>query len=94
MILDTTTLLILSICFTTLSLSEKLLTILNKRGHLKKLTGFVNKNKNKIEASIKSNSSITIDDDPEIKDIIDEIKDMDEIIQITGELVDLISISS
>jgi dihydroorotase len=93
MILDSTTLLILSIIFASLSLSEKVLNILNKKGHLKKLSGFVSKNKHKIEQSIKNNSSLIIEENNDIQNIIEEIKDMEEIIQLTGELVDLISIS-
>lgn len=94
MILDSTTLLILSIIFASLSLSEKVLNILNKKGHLKQLSKFVSKNKNKIEQSIKNNSSLVIEDeDKQISDILNEVKDMEEIIELTGQLVDLISIS-
>jgi len=93
MIIDSTTLLLLSIIFATLSISEKAVKILNKKGYLKKLTGFITKNKNKIEQSIKNNSSLIVDDDKDINDIIDEIKNMEEIIELTGEMVDLISIS-
>ena len=94
MIIDTATLLLLSIVFATLSLSEKLIILLTKKGHLKKLNGFISNNKNKIEASIKNNSPLNVDDDPDIKDILDEIKDMEDVIHITGELIDLIAISS
>jgi dihydroorotase len=93
MIIDSTTLLILSIIFASLSLSEKVLHILNKKGHLKKLSGFISKNKNKIEQSIKNNSSLVIEETNDIQNIIEEIKDMEEIIQLTGELIDLVSIS-
>lgn len=93
MIIDSTTLLILSIVFASLSISEKILHILNKKGHLKKLSGFVSKNKNKIEQSIKNNSSLVIEDDPEISDVLNQVKDMEDIIQLTGELIDLVSIS-
>jgi gas vesicle protein len=93
MLIDSTTLLILSIVFASLSISEKILHILNKKGHLKKLSGFISKNKNKIEESIKSNKSLVIEDDPEISDVLNDLKDMEEIIEITGQLVDLISIS-
>ena len=93
MIIDSTTLLLLSIIFATLSISEKAVKILNKKGYLTKLSRFISKNKNKIEQSIKNNSSLIVDDDKDIDDIICEIKDMGEIIQLTGEMVDLISIS-
>jgi len=93
MIIDSTTLLLLSIIFATLSISEKAVKILNKKGYLQKLMRFISKNKNKIEESIKSNKSLIVDDDKEIDDIICEIKDMEEIIELTGEMVDLISIS-
>ena len=93
MIIDSTTLLLLSIIFATLSISEKAIKILNKKGYLTKLSRFISKNKNKIEQSIKNNSSLIVDDDKEIDDIICEIKDMEEIIELTGEMVDLISIS-
>ena len=94
MIIDSTTLLILSIIFASLSISEKILHILNKKGHLKKLSVFISKNKNKIEQSIKNNSSLVIEDkDEEISNLLDEPKDMEEIIQLTGQLVDLVSIS-
>jgi hypothetical protein len=93
MIIDSTTLLLLSIIFATLSISEKAIKILNKKGYLTKLSRFISKNKNKIEQSIKNNSSLIVDDDKDIDDIICEIKDMEEIIELTGEMVDLISIS-
>ena len=93
MLIDSTTLLLLSIIFATLSISEKAVKILNKKGYLTKLSRFISKNKNKIEQSIKNNSSLIVDDDKDIDDIICEIKDMGEIIQLTGEMVDLISIS-
>ena len=94
MIIDSTTLLLLSIIFATLSISEKAIKILNKKGYLTKLSRFISKNKNKIEQSIKNNSSLIVDDDKDIDDIICEIKDMEEIIELTGEMVDLISISN
>ena len=94
MIIDSTTLLLLSIIFATLSISEKAVKILNKKGYLQKLMRFISKNKNKIEESIKSNKSLIVDDDKDIDDIICEIKDMEEIIELTGEMVDLISISN
>jgi len=94
MIIDSTTLLLLSIIFATLSISEKAIKILNKKGYLTKLSRFISKNKNKIEESIKSNKSLIVDDDKDIDDIICEIKDMEEIIELTGEMVDLISISN
>jgi len=93
MIIDSTTLLLLSIIFATLSISEKAIKILNKKGYLTKLSRFISKNKNKIEQSIKNNSSLIVDDDKDIDDIICEIKDMEEIIELTGEMIDLISIS-
>ena len=93
MLIDSTTLLLLSIIFATLSISEKAIKILNKKGYLTKLSRFISKNKNKIEQSIKNNSSLIVDDDKDIDDIICEIKDMEEIIELTGEMVDLISIS-
>ena len=80
MIIDSTTLLLLSIIFATLSISEKAVKILNKKGYLQKLMRFISKNKNKIEESIKSNKSLIVDDDKDIDDIICEIKDMEEII--------------
>jgi len=93
MLIDSTTLLLLSIIFATLSISEKAVKILNKKGYLTKLSRFISKNKNKIEESIKSNKSLVIEETNDIQNIIEEIKDMEEIIQLTGELVDLISIS-
>lgn len=94
MIIDSATLLLLSIIFASLSITEKLLYLAVKKKSFLKLKNFISKNKNKIEESIRTNQSMIIDDDNEIQDTIQEIKTIDEVIQITGQIIDLISISN
>ena len=94
MIIDSATLLMLSIIFASLSITEKILFLAVKKKSFIKLKNFISKNKNKIEESIRSNQSMVIDDDNEIHDTIQELKTIDEVIQITGQIIDLISISN
>ena len=94
MIIDSATLLLLSIIFASLSITEKILYLAVKKKSFLKLKNFISKNKNKIEESIRTNQSMIIDDDNEIQDTIQEIKTIDEVIQITGQIIDLISISN
>jgi len=94
MIIDSATLLMLSIIFASLSITEKILFLAVKKKSFIKLKNFISKNKNKIEESIRSNQSMVIDDDNEIQDTIQELKTIDEVIQITGQIIDLISISN
>ena len=94
MIIDSATLLLLSIIFASLSITEKILFLAVKKKSFIKLKNFISKNKNKIEESIRSNQSMVIDDDNEIQDTIQELKTIDEVIQITGQIIDLISISN
>lgn len=93
MIIDSATLLLLSIIFASLSITEKILYLAVKKKSFIKLKNFISKNKNKIEESIRSNKSMVIEDDNEINDTIQELKTIDEVIEITGQIIDLISIS-
>lgn len=92
MILDSATLLILSICFASLSITEKILQHAVKKKSFQKLKNFITKNKNKIEESIRTNQSMYIDDD--LKDVVEEINKMDDVIKLTSEIIDLVSISN
>ena len=94
MIIDSATLLLLSIIFASLSITEKLLYLAVKKKSFIKLKNFISKNKTKIEESIRTNQSMIIEDDNEIHDTIQELKTIDEVIQITGQIIDLISISN
>ncbi len=71
MIIDSATLLILSVCFASISITEKILKIAVKKKSFVRLKNFITRNKEKIEESIKYNKSITIDD--EFKDVVDEV---------------------
>lgn len=72
---DPIVILILGIVFGFLSVSDRLLTILREKGLLKKLQRYVHKNKNKIEASLKSGNSSSMIDDSEFKDIYNEVNE-------------------
>ena len=91
MIIDSATLLILSVCFASISITEKILKIAVKKKSFIKLKNFITRNKTKIENSIKNNQSITIDD--EFKDIVDEVLQVEYITNITHEIIDLVKIS-
>lgn len=92
MIIDSATLLILSICFASLSITEKILFLAVKKKSFLKLKNFITRNKDKIEESIRSNQSMYIDD--EFKDAVEEIKAMDDVIELTGQIIDLVSVSN
>ena len=91
MIIDSATLLILSVCFASISITEKILKIAVKKKSFIKLKNFITRNKTKIENSIKNNQSITIDD--EFKDVVDEVLQVEYITNITHEIIDLVKIS-
>ncbi len=91
MIIDSATLLILSVCFASISITEKILKIAVKKKSFIKLKNFITRNKEKIEESIKYNKSITIDD--EFKDVVDEVLQVEYITNITHEIIDLVKIS-
>jgi len=91
MIIDSATLLILSVCFASISITEKILKIAVKKKSFIKLKNFITRNKEKIENSIKNNQSITIDD--EFKDVVDEVLQVEYITNITHEIIDLVKIS-
>jgi len=91
MIIDSATLLILSVCFASISITEKILKIAVKKKSFIKLKNFITRNKEKIENSIKNNQSITIDD--EFKDVVDEVLQVEYITNITYEIIDLVKIS-
>ena len=91
MIIDSATLLILSVCFASISITEKILKIAVKKKSFIKLKNFITRNKEKIEESIKYNKSITIDD--EFKDVVDEVLQVEYITNITHETIDLVKIS-
>ena len=91
MIIDSATLLILSVCFASISITEKILKIAVKKKSFIKLKNFITRNKTKIENSIKNNQSITIDD--EFKDVVDEVLQVEYITNITYEIIDLVKIS-
>ena len=93
MIIDSATLLILSVCFASISITEKILKIAVKKKSFIKLKNFITRNKEKIENSIKNNQSITIDDDDDLKDVIDEVLQVEYITNITHEIIDLVKIS-
>ena len=91
MIIDSATLLILSVCFASISITEKILKIAVKKKSFIKLKNFITRNKTKIENSIKNNQSITIDD--EFKEVVDEVLQVEYITNITHEIIDLVKIS-
>jgi len=91
MIIDSATLLILSVCFASISITEKILKIAVKKKSFVRLKNFITRNKEKIENSIKNNQSITIDD--EFKDVVDEVLQVEYITNITYEIIDLVKIS-
>ena len=91
MIIDSSLLLVLSIIFASLSITEKILKVAVKNKSFIKLKNFITRNKEKIENSIKNNKSITIDD--EFKDIVDEVLQVEYITNITHEIIDLVKIS-
>ena len=91
MIIDSATLLILSVCFASISITEKILKVAVKKKSFIKLKNFITRNKEKIEESIKYNKSITIDD--EFKDVVDEVLQVEYITNITYEIIDLVKIS-
>jgi len=91
MIIDSATLLILSVCFASISITEKILKVAVKKKSFVRLKNFITRNKTKIENSIKNNQSITIDD--EFKDIVDEVLQVEYITNITHEIIDLVKIS-
>jgi hypothetical protein len=91
MIIDSATLLILSVCFASISITEKILKIAVKKKSFIKLKNFITRNKEKIEESIKYNKSITIDD--EFKDVVDEVLQVEYITNITHEIIDFVKIS-
>ena len=91
MIIDSATLLILSVCFASISITEKILKIAVKKKSFIKLKNFITRNKEKIENSIKNNQSITIDD--EFKEVVDEVLQVEYITNITHEIIDLVKIS-
>ena len=92
MIIDSATLLVLSIIFASLSISEKVLLILVKKKSFIRLKNFITRNKSKIQESIKNSKSITIDD--EYKDVIDELFTVEDIISISYEIIDLVKVSN
>lgn len=73
MIVDSATLLILGIVFTTLSLTERTISILKEKKILEKIQRKITKKKNLIEESIKSNKSIL--ENQSITSLIDDIKE-------------------
>jgi len=91
MIIDSATLLILSVCFASISITEKILKVAVKKKSFVRLKNFITRNKTKIENSIKNNQSITIDD--EFKDVVDEVLQVEYITNITYEIIDLVKIS-
>ena len=91
MIIDSSLLLVLSIIFASLSITEKILKVAVKNKSFIKLKNFITRNKTKIENIIKNNQSITIDD--EFKDIVDEVLQVEYITNITHEIIDLVKIS-
>ena len=91
MIIDSATLLILSVCFASISITEKILKVAVKKKSFVRLKNFITRNKEKIEESIKYNKSITIDD--EFKDVVDEVLQVEYITNITYEIIDLVKIS-
>ena len=91
MIIDSATLLILSVCFASISITEKILKVAIKKKSFVRLKNFITRNKEKIEESIKYNKSITIDD--EFKDVVDEVLQVEYITNITYEIIDLVKIS-
>ena len=91
MIIDSATLLILSVCFASISITEKILKIAVKKKSFVRLKNFITRNKEKIEESIKYNKSITIDD--EFKNVVDEVLQVEYITNITHEIIDLVKIS-
>jgi len=91
MIIDSATLLILSVCFASISITEKILKVAVKKKSFVRLKNFITRNKEKIEESIKYNKSITIDD--EFKDVVDEVLQVEYITNITHEIIDLVKIS-
>jgi len=93
MIIDSSLLLVLSIIFASLSITEKILKVAVKNKSFIKLKNFITRNKEKIENSIKNNQSITIDDDDDLKDVIDEVLQVEYITNITHEIIDLVKIS-
>ena len=93
MIIDSSLLLVLSIIFASLSITEKILKVAVKNKSFIKLKNFITRNKEKIENSIKNNQSITIDDDDDLKDVIDEVLQVEYITNITYEIIDLVKIS-
>ena len=93
MIIDSSLLLVLSIIFASLSITEKILKVAVKNKSFIKLKNFITRNKEKIENSIKNNQSITIDDDDDLKDVIDEVLDVEYITSITHEIIDLVKVS-
>ena len=93
MIIDSSLLLVLSIIFASLSITEKILKVAVKNKSFIKLKNFITRNKEKIENSIKNNQSITIDDDDDLKDVIDELLQVEYITNITHEIIDLVKIS-
>ena len=91
MIIDSATLLILSVCFASISITEKILKVAVKKKSFVRLKNFITRNKTKIENSMKNNQSITIDD--EFKDVVDEVLQVEYITNITHEIIDLVKIS-
>ena len=91
MIIDSATLLVLSIIFASLSITEKVLLIIVKKKSFLRLKNFVSRNKKIVEDSIKNNKSITIDD--EYTEVINDVLGVEEIVSITHEIIDLIKIS-
>lgn len=92
MVIEPSMLIIIGIIYTGLSITDRVITLLHRKGVFTKILRKLGKKKELLEESIKSNKSIK--DDDSLMSTIHEIKN--EVIQILPphELLNLISISN
>lgn len=93
MIIDSMIILILGIIFSTLSLTDRCLDILKRKGVFKNISDKIHKKKLILEQAINGGKDIM--EDKEVRRLIGEIKeDIDDVVDLKREIIDLISISS
>jgi hypothetical protein len=90
MVIDSATLVLISIIVNCITISAKLISVAHKKGYFKKINKIIYRYRDKIEHSIKHGTSLDINLD-DISD--DENETLEDILELTVNIDKLISIS-